>query len=97
MILLRCLSPPHRVAFQDRSGGMSNGQGKHNNPTTEMATTTSTEKRMHTARPRDGGRTQSGGIKGILPESRLIHFLNPLLEGGRRKYFFDFIVKPASY
>ena len=36
MILLRCLSPPHRVAFQDRSGGMSNGQGKHNNPTMEM-------------------------------------------------------------
>ena len=53
MILLRCLSPPHRVVFQDPRGGMSNGQGKHNNPTTEMATTTSTEKRMHTARPRD--------------------------------------------
>ncbi|TFK32623.1 peptidase family C54-domain-containing protein [Crucibulum laeve] len=25
-------------------------------------------KRMHTARARDGGRTQSGGVKGILPE-----------------------------
>ncbi|KAG6863999.1 hypothetical protein C0991_001174 [Blastosporella zonata] len=27
-----------------------------------------TEKRMHTARARDGGRTQSGGVKGILPD-----------------------------
>ena len=62
-------SSPHRVASQDRGGGSaSNGQGKHNNPTTEIAVTT-TEKRMHTARARDGGRTQSGGVKGILPES----------------------------
>ena len=55
-------SPQHRVASsQDRSGGV---QGKQHN-SAEIATN---EKRMHTARARDGGRTQSGGVKGILPE-----------------------------
>ena len=50
-------SPQRCVASsQDRSGGGSNGQGKHNS--VEIATT---EKRMRTARVRDGGRTQSGG------------------------------------
>ena len=60
-------SPQHRVASsQDRSGGggASNGQGNQH-ISAEIATT---EKRMHTARARDGGRTQSGGVKGILPE-----------------------------
>lgn len=56
-------SPQHRVASsQDRSGGgASNGQGNQHN-------FAEIEKRMHTARARDGGRTQSGGVKGILPE-----------------------------
>jgi cysteine protease ATG4 len=31
--------------------------------------TKSTEKRMHTARARDGGRTQSGGVKGVMTEN----------------------------
>jgi cysteine protease ATG4 len=61
-------SPQHRVASsQDRGGGgggASNGQGNQRN-SAEIATT---EKRMHNARARDGGRTQSGGVKGILPE-----------------------------
>jgi cysteine protease ATG4 len=58
-------SPQHRVASsQDRGGGgASNGQGNQHN-SAEIAA----EKRMHTARARDGGRTQSGGVKGILPE-----------------------------
>ena len=52
-------SSPHRAASQDRTG---DGQGK------QSPTGISTEKRMHTARARDGGRTQSGGVKGILPD-----------------------------
>ncbi|KAG6855157.1 hypothetical protein H0H87_007545 [Tephrocybe sp. NHM501043] len=35
---------------------------------TRHASIKNTGKRMHTARARDGGRTQSGGVKGILPE-----------------------------
>jgi cysteine protease ATG4 len=50
---------PHRAASQDRGSGASSG---HNH------SGVSTEKRMHTARARDGGRTQSGGVKGILPD-----------------------------
>ena len=58
-------SPQHRVASsQGRSGGGGGVQGKQHS-SAEIATT---EKRMHTARARDGGRTQSGGVKGILPE-----------------------------
>ena len=58
-------SPQHRVASsQDRVGSdANNGQGNQHS-SAEIAI----EKRMHTARARDGGRTQSGGVKGILPK-----------------------------
>ena len=50
------VSSPHHAVSPDR---VSSGQGKQ---------AVTTEKRMHTARARDGGRTQSGGVKGILPD-----------------------------
>jgi cysteine protease ATG4 len=36
--------------------------------TSQDTSTKSMEKRMHTARARDGGRTQSGGVKGVITE-----------------------------
>ena len=50
---------PLRAACQDRGDCTSS---------VHSSTGIVTEKRMHTARARDGGRTQSGGVKGILPD-----------------------------
>ncbi|KAJ8469645.1 hypothetical protein ONZ45_g16824 [Pleurotus djamor] len=45
------------------------GQPDERSRTSSIRAATSKAPRMHTARARDGGRTQSGGVKGILTDS----------------------------
>jgi len=54
-------SSPQPIASQYCDHSAGSGQGRQPGGTIN-------EKNMHTARARDGGRTQSGGVKGILPD-----------------------------
>lgn len=69
---IRVPSPPSKESYPfpasddgtlDWSGSSSTSSGGFEPPAAD-----SFERRMHTARARDGGRTQSGGVKGILTD-----------------------------
>ena len=68
--ILRTPEPPAHFPFpsslEDTPQQEDYQQQREQSP--EMLENGTKQQRMHTARARDGGRTQSGGVKGVLTE-----------------------------